>query len=82
MIDLETAPLLGAAEYFDSHPDLPESHARIYVKFRPEGVDRSIVFLALLDTGGLYCILNQDIAELVRDDLVAMPAGHRDGVDG
>ncbi len=71
MIGLEKAPFLGAAEYFDSYPDLPESHARIYAKFRPRGVGRGIFFLALLDTGGLYCILNRDIAELVRDDLTS-----------
>ncbi len=64
-----TAPFLGASEYLDSHPDLPEGHARIYVKFRPQGVSSDVFFLALLDTGGIYCILNEDIADLIHDHL-------------
>ncbi len=37
------------------------------MKFRPEGVDGW--FLALLDTGAHFCILNRSVARLVEDRL-------------
>ena len=43
---------------------------RIYVQFRPAGVDPKIFFLALLDPGAHYCILNQRVVELIEDQLV------------
>ena len=58
----------GRARYFDGHPGIREAQPRIYVKFRPAGSDAS--FLALLDTGAHYCILNTTAAELVGDQLV------------
>lgn len=57
----------GMARYRDSHPELDETQPRIYVKFRPSGLD--ISFLGLLDTGGHYCLLNQTVAHLLRDQL-------------
>ena len=36
---------------------------RIYVEFRPQGINSDIAFPALLDTGGHYCILNEEAAE-------------------
>jgi hypothetical protein len=53
----------------DAHPGVREPHARIYVKFRPEGADSNLSFLALLDTGGHFCILSQDVAGLIRNHL-------------
>lgn len=57
----------GLSWYLDSYPGLVETQPRIYVKFRPEGTDSS--FLALLDTGGHFCIFNQTVADLVKDQL-------------
>lgn len=57
----------GAARYADAFPGLPETEPRIYVEFRPQGVTTS--FLALLDTGAPYCILNHEITRLVEDQL-------------
>ena len=59
----------GAATYADRYPGLAEPHPRIYVEFRPTGCDRKLVFPALLDTGGHYCILNEDVATLISDQL-------------
>ena len=57
----------GAATYHDAFPDGRETKPRIYVELRPLGVDNS--FLALLDTGGHYCILSPDVRESVEDRL-------------
>jgi hypothetical protein len=57
----------GAAAYADAFPGLPETEPRIYVEFRPEGVPNS--FLALLDTGAPYCILNREVTALVKEQL-------------
>ena len=48
---------------------MKEPHPRIYVEFRPAGADPEPAFPALLDTGGHYCILNEEVATLVRDQL-------------
>lgn len=37
------------------------------MKFRPHGTDT--LFLALLDTGGHFCILSHEVAEGIRDQL-------------
>ena len=60
---------IGASRYLDAHPGLRDPQPRIYVKFRPEGVDANLSFLALLDTGGHFCILSQDVADLIHDRL-------------
>lgn len=57
----------GISRYLDSHPGFPESQPRIYVKFRPAGVN--VLFWALLDTGAHFCLLNEGTAGLVRDGL-------------
>lgn len=57
----------GAARYLDTHPDSEDAQPRIYVKFRPAFVDFS--FWALLDTGAHFCLLNETVAEFVRDHL-------------
>lgn len=60
--------LTGASTYADAFPGRPEPYPRIYVQFRIEGVEP--VFLALLDTGGCFCILNDRVATLVKGRLV------------
>ncbi|MCP4546636.1 MAG: hypothetical protein GY835_09255 [bacterium] len=63
-----TAPLTtGALRYLDSYPGLKEAQPRVYVKFRPAGVEGS--FVALLDTGGHFCILNRLTSALLSDHL-------------
>lgn len=57
----------GAARYFDNHPDIREPLSRVYVKFIPEGT--SLQFIALLDTGGHYCILNKSVVDEIGDRL-------------
>ncbi len=57
----------GASNYLDTHPEFPGDRPRIYVKFRPDGADAW--FLALLDTGAHFCILNRSVASLVEDRL-------------
>jgi len=69
LLDSEKPFASGAARYLDAHPGVQDPQPRIYVKFRPEGVDPAVVFLALLDTGGHFCILNNRVASLIRDEL-------------
>ncbi len=76
MIDFDEALLrpeepfaLGAAQYWDADPELKELQSRIYVRFRPEGVEPKRSFLALFDTGAHYCILNAGVVDLIRDQL-------------
>ena len=57
----------GASKYLDTHPEHPEDRPRIYVKFRSDGLDGWA--LALLDTGGHFCILNRSVAKQVEDRL-------------
>lgn len=57
----------GAAVYFDVDPRRRDRHARIYVPFQPEGAPSA--FLALLDTGASYCILNEEAASQTRAHL-------------
>jgi hypothetical protein len=57
----------GAANFLDAHPDVRDPLPRIYVEILPEGAETS--FLALLDTGGHYCILNRSVAEEIEDRL-------------
>jgi hypothetical protein len=58
---------IGFCSYSDSHYGLKEPLARIYVPFRPEGA--AISFMALLDTGGHFCILGADVVEEIKDRL-------------
>ncbi len=57
----------GAATYHDAFPNARETKPRIYVEFRPR--DAATSFLALLDTGGHYCILSPDVREAVDNQL-------------
>lgn len=57
----------GRALYKDSYPGRREAQPRIYVRFRPDGVEAS--FLALFDTGSHFCLLNETVAGLIRDNL-------------
>ncbi len=57
----------GSASYLDAHPELVEPLARIYVEFLPQGSE--LAFLALLDTGGHYCILSPAVVDLIGDHL-------------
>lgn len=60
----------GGARYWDARADDAESQPRIYVRFRPEGVDSRRSFLALLDTGAHFGILNEEVALLIQDQLI------------
>ena len=60
---------LGASSYLDAHPRGQEALPRIYVRFRPDGVERKRSFLALLDTGAHYCLLNAEVVDLLGDQL-------------
>ncbi len=57
----------GSTDYFDVHPQRRDLHARIYVPFQLEGVP--FEYLALLDTGALYCVLNEEAASQTREHL-------------
>ncbi len=57
----------GSSRYLDARPGFDEPEPRIYVKFRLAGVE--LPFLALLDTGAHFCILNRDVSELIQDQL-------------
>ena len=64
----------GSAEYFDADPGIRDPLPRIYVEFWPEGAEMS--FLALLDTGGHYCILNTSVIEEIGEDRLVDKVGH------
>ena len=58
----------GSARYFDAEPGRKEPLPRVYVRIR---IDGSLAqFLALLDTGGHFCILGPPVARLVEHQLV------------
>ena len=59
--------LSGSCEYSDFYPGRKEPLARIYVPFRLHGV--AIRLMALLDTGGHFCIFGPEIVEMVGDVL-------------
>jgi predicted aspartyl protease len=59
---------IGVASYSDHRPGRQEPLPRIYVPFRLDGVNTW--HLALLDTGGHYCILSPELAEAMSDRLV------------
>ncbi len=73
-LGLEELSFVGASSFVDARPDLRETEPRIYVKFFPAGAEAA--YLGLLDTGGHYCILAQDIASSIEDDLTES-IGHR-----
>ncbi len=57
----------GVCEYWDSCPGLAEPLPRVYIPFQPEGAETW--FLALLDTGGHFCILSTEVADTIRGGL-------------
>ncbi len=59
----------GVSQYLDTIPGQAEPYPRIYVQFRPEGVDAELSFLALVDTGAHFCILNVGVADLIENRL-------------
>lgn len=63
----ESAFAVGISRYLDAYPGQREAQPRIYVKFRPPGIADPL--LALLDTGGHFCILNHEVVPLIRDQL-------------
>ncbi len=69
LLDSEEPFATGASTYSDTYPGVDELHPRIYVEFRPKGADSDPSFLALLDTGGHYCILSEEVASSVRNHL-------------
>jgi len=64
---LASGAFCGRSRYLDAFPGIREPQPRIYVKFRPQGIEAS--FLALLDTGGHFCILNREIVKSFQDRL-------------
>lgn len=64
---LTSGAFIGRSRYLDSIPALEERPSRIYVRFHPHGTDTS--FLALLDTGGHFCILSREVANSIRSQL-------------
>ncbi len=58
---------IGASKYLDVFSGSRDLHPRIYVQCRLAGVGPP--FLALVDTGAHFCILNEDIADLARGNL-------------
>ncbi len=54
----------GVSAYFDVRPGIREPLPRI----QPGGAPRS--FIALLDTGGHYCILHPEVAASIEDQMV------------
>lgn len=63
---LTSGAFVGRSQYVDT-VHVRERESRIYVKFRPHGTDT--LFLALLDTGGHFCILSHEVAEAIRGQL-------------
>ena len=57
----------GSSRFLDARPGRREPHPRIYVKFHPAGID--VPFLALLDTGAHFCILEHEIVDFIEDGL-------------
>ena len=57
----------SASGYLDQRPEIREPLSRIYVKFIPQGTE--LQFVALLDTGGHYCILNSNVAQEIESEL-------------
>ncbi len=57
----------GVSAYFDVRPGIREPLPRVYVEFQPGGAERS--FIALLDTGGHYCILQPEVAASIQDQM-------------
>ncbi len=57
----------GSYAYLDARPGIREPLPRIYIELKAGGSD--LAFLALLDTGGHYLILNQDVFEQIQDHL-------------
>lgn len=67
LLEVASGYFSGASRYLDALTGLREVYPRIYVQCRIPGV--SPPFLALLDTGAHFCILNRDVAELVQPHL-------------
>ncbi len=57
----------GVARFLDALPEISEPLARIYVKLLLEGSE--VALFALLDTGGHYLVLNQEVAESIQPGL-------------
>lgn len=53
----------GRAAFLDSLPSTPNRSARVYVRVAVPGMDET--FLALLDTGAEWSVLDREIAEQV-----------------
>ncbi len=66
-------PLTGSSAYLDKNPEIEDPLPWIYVQFRPDGTELS--FLALLDTGAHYCILNSSVADEIGEQLFAERVG-------
>ena len=62
-LDPDYAFATGISTFSDVYPGFAEPLPRIYVEFRQHGIKSDIAFPALLDTGGHYCILDEEAAE-------------------
>lgn len=58
----------GVSAYLDAHPEIRDPLPRVYVEIYLEGMNES--FMALLDTGGHYCILQPDIVKKLQGGLI------------
>lgn len=67
LLDPNRPFVTGVSEFLDAHPGFQEAQPRLYVKFQPAGAE--IPHIALLDTGGHYCILDRDLAATIKDHL-------------
>ncbi len=55
----------GVLRYSDACPGVEDPLSRIYVPFRPDGA--KAWFLALLDTGGHFCVFGPAVADALKD---------------
>ena len=57
----------GVLRYLDACPGVADPLSRIYVPFKPDGA--TTWFLALLDTGGHFCVLGPAVASILEEHL-------------
>ncbi len=67
LISPEGAFTTGLLRYSDTCPGVEDPLARIYVPFKPDGANTW--FLALLDTGGHFCVLARGVAGALQQHL-------------
>ena len=71
---------VGRAPFHDSHPGGDEASARVYIEVTVEGMEEP--FLALLDTGASWSVIDREIAEeagLIKAEGHDLRISHRNG---